>query len=123
MFRTKTTMWTTLLVLATFVAGTAMGAEGEEPESLLDAIAGGTPKVDVRLRYEHAEADGQDESDALTVRTRLGYATAPYKGVSAMVELEDVSSLTGDDDYNQAGLNPEGAGALYRIGPKREGGQ
>ncbi|MBL7076968.1 MAG: alginate export family protein [Kiritimatiellae bacterium] len=109
MFRTGTIMWTALFVLATLTAGPAI-AEGEaESESLLDALASGTPSIDARLRYEHAEADDQDESDALTIRTRLGYTTAPYHGVSATVEFEDVSSLT-DDDYNQAGLNPEGAG-------------
>ncbi len=110
MFRTSSIMWTGVLVLASFMAVTVMGEGEEQPESLLDALTAGTVKVDARLRYEHAEADGQDESDALTVRTRLGYTTAPYKGVSATVEFEDVSSLTGDDDYNQAGLNPEGAG-------------
>ncbi len=110
MFGIKTIMWTGLLVLATFMADTVMGEGEAQPESFLDALAGGTVNVDVRLRQEHAEATGQDESDALTLRTRLGYTTAPYRSVSATIEFEDVSSLTGDDDYNQAGLNPEGAG-------------
>jgi len=110
MFRTRTIMWAGLLVLATFMAGTVMGQGEEQPESLLDALTGGSVNVDARLRYEHAEADGQDDSDALTLRTRMGYTTAPYEGVSATIEFEDVSSLTGEDDYNQAGLNPEGAG-------------
>jgi len=110
MFRTGTIMWTALLVLTAIAAEPVIGEGEEQPQSLLDALAAGTVNVDARLRYEHAEAEGLQSSDAWTLRTRMGYTSAPYNGVSATVEFEDVSSLTGEDDYNMAGLNPEGAG-------------
>jgi hypothetical protein len=100
-----------LWVLGTLTALPVMAAEGDDaPETFLEALAAGQPSVDVRLRYEHADASGLDTADALTVRTRLGYATAPYHGLHAFVEFEDVRSLVADSEYSQAGLNPEGAG-------------
>lgn len=94
------------------IAGIVTGVCAEEVEegSLLDALTQGTPSVALRLRYEHAEADGLDDSDAFTIRSRLGYSTKPFKGVRAFVEFEDVTALNDGDDYNQAGTNPGGAG-------------
>ncbi|MBT3296943.1 MAG: alginate export family protein [Verrucomicrobia bacterium] len=100
-----------LLVLGTIMTLSVMAAEDDAaPETFLEALAAGQPSVDVRLRYEHADASGLDAGHALTVRTRLGYATAPYHGLHAFVEFEDVRALLADSEYNQAGLNPEGAG-------------
>ena len=78
-------------------------------DSLLAAIVGGSPSLNARLRYEHAESDAAADADALTLRTRLGYSSLPYHGLRAFVEFENVTSLGDDDDYNQAGLNPGGA--------------
>ncbi len=77
----------------------------EEADSIMDAIVSGTPLVNARLRYEHAESDGAKDSDAFTLRTRLGYSTLKFKGLRGFVEYEDVTSLGDEDDYNSAGLN------------------
>jgi hypothetical protein len=100
-----------VVALSAMVLGAVTGNSfAEEDVSLLDSIAGGSPTVNARLRYENAKADGAESSDALTLRTRLGYGTLPYYGIRGFVEFEDVTSLVDDDDYNQAGLNADGAG-------------
>lgn len=95
------------LVLSLTVLGAAMAAD--EADSLTDALTGGKASVNARLRYEHAERDGSEDSDALTLRTRLGYSTKPLHGIRGFVEYEDVTALTDVDDYNPAGLNEDSA--------------
>jgi hypothetical protein len=77
----------------------------EEADSLVDAITGGKASVNARLRFEHAERTGSENSEALTLRTRLGYSTKTLKGLRGFVEYEDVTALSSEDDYNSAGLN------------------
>lgn len=74
-------------------------ADGEESAShksyaaqLLDAAIGGKPTLDVNFRWENAKADGLQTSNAATVRTRLGYQTKPFQGVSGFFEFENVAS-------------------------------
>lgn len=102
-----------LALIAICMAQTGFGEE-EEIASLSDAVTGGKPSLNARLRYEHGDMDGRDDSDAFTLRTRLGYTTAPYKDFHAMIEFENVSALAGMDDYNQAGTNT-GAGGRTVI--------
>jgi len=67
---------------------------------ILKAIKDGKPHIDVRLRYEHVDQDlVPNNADAITVRTRLGYETAPLKGAQVLVEFEDIQPL-GAEDYN-----------------------
>lgn len=105
-------MQLTRLPMLTFLLSALMAGSGVATEdvSLLDSIVSGTPSVNARLRYENAKADGAESSNALTLRTRLGYSTLPYHGLRGFVEFEDVSSFVDDDEYNQAGLNTGGAG-------------
>ncbi len=64
------------------------------------ALTGGTPSLDMRLRYETVDQDGlARDAKALTLRTRLGYRTGDYRGFSAFAEFEDTTPLR-DDDYN-----------------------
>ncbi|MBL7115546.1 MAG: alginate export family protein [Kiritimatiellae bacterium] len=98
-----------VVIICAVCMGSEVLAEDAEEVSLLDALTQGAPSMNLRLRYEHAEADGSDDSDAVTIRTRLGYSTKPYMGVRAFVEFEDVTALNDGDDYNQAGTNPGGA--------------
>jgi len=67
---------------------------------LADSVRGGKPNVDLRYRYETVDQDGiADTAQASTLRTRLGYTTAPFKGFKAMVEFENVTTVDGDE-YN-----------------------
>ncbi|KJS07038.1 MAG: hypothetical protein VR73_09490 [Gammaproteobacteria bacterium BRH_c0] len=82
-------------------------------DSIKSALEGGKVSANVRLRYEAVEDDAvANDADALTVRTRLGYETAPFKGFSAVVEMEDIHSVFGVDDYA-----PERAGYAVIADP------
>ena len=70
-------------------------------ESFSDALTSGKPYVDLRLRYETVDQNNAlQDADALTLRTKLGYATDQYHGFSATIELEDSRSVFGVDDYS-----------------------
>ncbi|GGP43188.1 alginate export family protein [Shewanella saliphila] len=82
--------------------GSANAAE-TTVNSVADAITQGTAQVNLNLRYESVDQDNAlKDADALTLRTRLTFATAEYYGLSALVEFEDSRSLAGVNDYNDA---------------------
>lgn len=56
------------------------------------------PVVDIRTRYEYADYDGLDSSNAWTFRERLGLKTMAWNGFSAFIEGE--FSQAAVDDYN-----------------------
>ena len=58
----------------------------------------------MRARYEHADVDGFAPSNAETLRTRLGYGTQPWEGLSAYVEMENISAA--DHDVFFDGIPP-----------------
>lgn len=63
-------------------------------------IANGNPYLIARYRYEFAEQQGlPNHAHSSTLRTRLGYRSANYRGFAGLLELEFVS-LLGNDDYN-----------------------
>lgn len=89
-----------------FVAALAMGlvsvtASAADPLSNLPFnLAGGTPNLDVRLRYENVDQDNiKEEADALTARARLGYTTGKWNDIDGQLEFEGLSVI-GKDDYN-----------------------
>ena len=90
---------------------------GADPVSLHDALAQGKVSLNARLRYESVEQAGLRDADALTLRTRLGYTTAPLHGWKAMVEAENIVAAN-PDSYSQAGLNPGGAGKAVIADPE-----
>lgn len=54
----------------------------------------------MQLRYEAVEQrGGADEASALTLRTRPGWETAPWRGLTGLIEFEDVHAA---GDYNDA---------------------
>ncbi len=79
-------------------------SQGENPTDFWDALSSGTVKLNLRARAEFADVRGFELSEALTVRTRLGYLTQTFEGFQAFIEMEDVRPLD-DDRYNAAGLN------------------
>ncbi|MDY7026010.1 MAG: alginate export family protein [Pseudomonadota bacterium] len=86
--------------LVSLVAATAFVAlpQAEEAMTISEAIASGTPSLDMRLRNESVSGDGAD-GRALTLRTLLGYKTASYKGFYAFGQFEDSRVIAGVDDY------------------------
>lgn len=58
------------------------------------------PILDVRYRYEHVDQDNAlEHGNAQTLRTRVGFQTGKWYGLSALVEADNVSRL-GDAAYN-----------------------
>lgn len=75
-------------------------AAAEDLSQIGSAITGGKLILDMRGRYEGVEQAGfATDAEAFTLRTRLGWETASWNGVKALVEFEDVRSL-GADRYN-----------------------
>lgn len=74
---------------------------------LVSAIKDGKTTFQVRPRFEFVDDDalappvsptGADPAKAFTVRTVLGYKTAPIAGITAYAEGENITALA--DDYN-----------------------
>ena len=95
----------------------AISCSAAEPASFERAIAQGRFSVNARLRHEGVEQTGLRDAAAFTLRTRLGYATAPFQGWRLMVEAENVIAADGDA-YSQAGLNAGGAGRAVISDPE-----
>jgi hypothetical protein len=87
-----------------------------EPASLSEAFAQGKISLNLRLRYESVQQTGLLDGEALTLRTRLSFTTAPWQGWTAMLEAENIAAADGDS-YSQAGINPGGAGHAVIADP------
>ncbi len=94
------------LALAILVCVAPISARAEDPapipaapapppsvfRELLDAAMGGKPILDVVFRWEYAKQDAQQTSHAATARTRLGYQTGEFRGVSGLAEMVNTVS-------------------------------
>ena len=73
-----------------------------------DAFTKGKFSLNSRLRYEYVEQSNfKEEANALTVRTRFGFTTAPLYGFQGMIEGENVTPLLREHNYNAAGSNKQ----------------
>ena len=69
--------------------------------SITEAISNGKASINLNLRYETVDQDSAlKDADALTLRTRLTYATGDVAGFSSLIEFEDSRTVLGIDDYN-----------------------
>lgn len=94
---------------ATSVAMIVFGSAAQAADPLADLpfrLTGGTPNLDVRLRYEYLHFDDplaapvtQDTAQQTTIRVRLGYTTAAWNGFDGQLEFEGLDTV-GDDRYN-----------------------
>ncbi len=65
-----------------------------------ESIAAGKLILEVRPRYEFVDQTGiAKHANAFTVRTRLGWETGDFRGLKALVEMEDVRAV-GGQKYN-----------------------
>lgn len=93
----------------TLLATGLLGNQVTAAESVSGALAGGKASVDMNLRYESVEQDNAlQNATAMTLRTRIGYTTGDYKNFSAMMEMEDIHIVGGQDKYTigPTGFNP-----------------
>lgn len=95
------------IAIAAVLFGAPMMCGAADPLSNLPFnLAGGTPNLDLRLRYEHVEIDGplaapvtEDEADSLSVRARLGYTTGKWNDLDGQLEFEGLTYL-GKEHFN-----------------------
>ena len=102
---TKQTQFHMKSILAAAIAAASVsGGAQASAEGITSALTGGTAYGDFRLRYERVEQDNAaNDAGALTLRSRLGYKTGEYEGVSATMEFEDSRVVGGFDEYELPG--------------------
>ena len=91
-----------LAVVGVALLGGVVRAQDQEQEAtgFWDAVTGGDGWVRLRYFFENVDQDPfSKQAHGSTLRTAVGYRTAPWKGWSAMVELEDIS-VVGRTLYN-----------------------
>jgi hypothetical protein len=89
-----------LSLLSLAIASTTLSHAAFAEEALSNLFTQGKPTVDVRYRYEHVDQDNAlNNANAQTVRTRIGYQTGKWYGLSALLEADNVSRI-GDASYN-----------------------
>ena len=70
-------------------------------DSITEALVNGKTSVNLNLRYESVDQENAlKDADALTMRTRLTYATGSVNGFSSTIEFEDSRNVLAVDDYN-----------------------
>lgn len=87
-----------LLCATALIMPTAAYAE----DALADALTGGKISGNFRLRYESVDIKDTPtlkDASALTLRSRLGYETAPLYGVTGILEFENTMVVDGKDRY------------------------
>ncbi len=104
-----------LLIMLALGGSAAAATAG--PTSFSEAVTQGKISVNARLRYEGVSQTGLRSADALTLRTRLGYATARYQGWGLLVEGENIVAADGNA-YSQAGINAGGTGRAVVADPE-----
>ena len=88
----------TLLSLAVASATLAQGAFAAEDFSNL--FTQGKPILDARYRFENVDQENAlRDANAQTLRTRAGFQSGKWYGLSGLIEVDNVSRL-GDDAYN-----------------------
>lgn len=92
------------------------------PDTLLDAIKLGKPMTSLRLRYENLNQDGYQSTaanakkletgEAFTLRSLIGWQTAPFHNFSFAAQLTDVHAF--NDNFNDRRDNaPEPGKSAY----------
>ena len=89
--------------------------EEESGVTLKEAITKGKPILSFRYRYENVTDDavGEKHARASTLRTTFGYRSLPRKGLSFLIEGENVANI-GNDLYNNNGLGDDHNGVTDR---------
>ncbi len=89
-----------VLCLAWAVGPSVSSAEGEGAKDIWEALTKGKPTLNVRGRIEVAKAQNLNQSEAYTVRTRIGYGTKPYHGVRIYMNFENIAAATETTYFN-----------------------
>ena len=105
-----------VLLALLMVPAMPLAAEEEQEElTLADADTKGKPILNFRYRYENVEEDDSFDkpAHASTLRTALGYKSGAWKGLSFLVEAENITVI-GNDLYRNAGYGSLSNGVTDR---------
>ncbi|WP_439859249.1 alginate export family protein [Pseudomonas sp. MBLB4136] len=87
-------------LLSLALAGVSLSHAALAAEENSNLFTQGKPILDLRYRYEHVDQDNAlANANAQTLRTRVGYQSGKWYGLSGLVEVDNVSRL-GDARYN-----------------------
>ena len=85
--------WLTLPLLA-------VAAPSWADQPLSDLFTQGKPILDARYRFENVDQNNDlRDANAQTLRTRAGFQSGQWYGLSGLIEVDNVSRI-GDDAYN-----------------------
>ena len=91
--------------LASFALVASLGAQpflsshADSVDSVSEMLSGGNTSLSFRYRYELVDQDGvANDANASTLKSRITYKSAPYNGLTAVLELDNVT-LIGDENY------------------------
>ena len=92
---------TVIAVCVGLTSNLAIVAGAQAADSVTEALINGKTSANFNVRYEGVNQDNAlKDASALTLRTRLTYATANVAGFSSIIEFEDSRNMFGVDDYN-----------------------
>ncbi|TNF07290.1 MAG: hypothetical protein EP323_03410 [Gammaproteobacteria bacterium] len=95
----KMTLGTAIMMAALGITG-ATSAAAEEATSFSEIFTKGDIKFNFRYRYEYVDEDvtGKDVAKASTLKSRVTLTSASFNGLSALLEVDDVSQI-GSESY------------------------
>jgi len=104
-------------LLASAIAATILSMPSHAADVFTEALKGGKAVIQIRPRLELVEQDTPtaDNATALTVRSVVGYETAPIEGIKAYVEFEDIRAIV--DNYSVPVMQPNAKYAVV-VDPK-----
>lgn len=83
-----------------YIALLALSAPLAQAEDISQLFNDGKLILDARYRYEHVNQDNTlDHANAQTLRTRVGFQTGKWYGLSGLIEADNTSRI-GDASYN-----------------------
>lgn len=114
-----TTALTAAMLFATLPAMAEEGATAPLPEyTFMESVKSGKPLTNFRLRYEYVNDDvpaHTETADAFTLRSLVGWQTAPWHNFSVAAQLINVGVLDDDYDNFDKGLIEPGKSEFPRV--------
>lgn len=83
--------------------------------SIMDAIRNGKNMTSFRLRYENVNQDALKDANAFTLRSLVGWQTAPFHDISVAAQLIGVTDLNNDFNAKQWGVNTPGKSSTDAV--------
>lgn len=87
-------------------------------ETIIESLKDGQVSANLQYRYESVRNPGKavpNNADAQTVRLRLGYETAAFKYIRAMVEAEAVRTVFGGNQYDSKACTTASGCTNYAV--------